>query len=74
MLKSLIVSIVQTSVKCYSCINTFKDWYFCLGGVCLMEQVSEKSTKVELSLGKKHIKNNEYYLKLVRCGIFKINK
>ena len=39
-----------------------------------MEQVSEKSTKVELSLGKKQIKNNEYYLKLVWGGIFKINK
>ena len=33
-----------------------------------MEQVSENSTMVELLLGKEHITNNEYYLKLVSGG------
>ena len=33
-----------------------------------MEQVSENSTMVQLLLGKEHITNNEYYLKLVSGG------
>lgn len=39
-----------------------------------MEQISERSTMVELSLGKEHITNNEFDLKLGRDGISEIDK